>query len=92
MHLLNPGGLFKGSSDLSILPDITIVDMISFFMGNGLSHATIRDYSKSEGYSMMKDRFVNSVTVLTLVPDQYFALTGQEAIDKKIKVCRPNCL
>ena len=83
VQLINPGGPFVGNIDLSILPYISELDMCSYLMkcnnasNNGLNHALFRDKTKSEPYTMMLDGFVESISIVTLLEGQYYAIKGQ---------------
>jgi hypothetical protein len=56
----------EGSSDLSVLPDFSFVDMCTYLMGHGVGITAIRDYRRSEAYSLMQDGFVCGVEAMEL--------------------------
>ena len=73
VKLPNPS-LHAGSSDLSALPFFSMFDVFTYLMST-LDHATVRDFQKSEGYTMMTDGYVKAMEVVSFPEhSEYFAL------------------
>ncbi|GFR67197.1 hypothetical protein ElyMa_003699800 [Elysia marginata] len=75
-ELSNPALLIDSSPDISCLPNFRVLDVFSYLMLNKFSHGFLREHTKSEGYSLMKDGFVNNVEVAPFQEPGYLALRG----------------
>lgn len=70
----NPA-LLSGSYDLNILPHFSVPDVFSYFLSNGVAMSVLREYRRSEAYSLMEDGYVADVQALNFKDcDGYFAV------------------
>jgi hypothetical protein len=61
IKLVNPG-LACGNADISVLPKFSVFDICCYLMSNNIPLTSIRDYQRSEAYTMMQDGYVESGT------------------------------
>lgn len=74
VSLANPA-LLIGTRDLSALPFFSFMDVFSHLTTSSLSFGSIREYQKSEGYTLMSDGYVRQLDVVTYDEQPgYFAL------------------
>ncbi|KAK7096242.1 hypothetical protein V1264_005559 [Littorina saxatilis] len=72
--LTNPG-LIDGSDNLSILPAFSVFDICSYLLSKNVPLTSIRDYRRSEAFSLMQDGYVTRVETVQIPNVQgYFAL------------------
>lgn len=72
-RLTNPGQLI-GSANISILPVFSVFDICSYLMSKDIALTSIRDYRRSEAYSLMQDGYVQDIAALELNVHGYFAI------------------
>ena len=60
-----------------MLPYFNVMDVFSYLLTNNSSFSQIRDYQKSEGYSLMTDGFVKHVETVAFEQPGYFALKSR---------------
>ena len=69
------------SQDINILPKVTIFDIYNYLaqlQSEDYTHDKLRDYTKLEGYGMMKDSHVLDLfSAQYLTHPHYFAVTGK---------------
>ena len=70
--LPNPA-MVQGSVDLNLLPSMSFFDVCTYLMDKDVTWSAIRDYRRSEGYTMMRDGYVTRVEAATLTQG-YFAI------------------
>ena len=75
--MLLPKNWKTGTQDLSMLPYFNVMDVFSYLLTNNSSFSQIRDYQKSEGYSLMTDCFVKHVETVTFEQPGYFAVKAR---------------
>ena len=59
----NPA-LLTGTSDLSSVPFTTEFDVFSYLLGNGANHTSLREFRRSEPYTLMQDGYVKCLEVV----------------------------
>ena len=74
MLFANPA-LLQGTLDISPLPLFNYMDVFSYLLSKDFTFGRVRDYRKSEGFTMMSDGYVKRVEVVTYAEQPgYFAL------------------